>query len=326
MRYALVLGEALVDLLDTECGGQRVYRPAVGGAPLNVAVGLARLAGGGPAAGQPVAVEFAGSLGDDALAERILEVLVGAGVGIRGVRRVDVPTALAVTTFEGAEPDFRFYGQPPSYGLFGPDDLDPALVSGAAALYCGSISLLCAPVLAAARRAWATAGPLRAFDPNVRAHLLADPAGQRAVVEEFAAGADLVKLSAADAALLYPGEPVPDVARRLRGPGGAVVVVTLGARGALLLAGDRPVPVAAPAVRAVDTTGAGDAVMAALLYRLFADGVPAGVPGWRDQVAFALRVAALVCESPGGATAMPTPAQLRDRFPAQSGPTGASWA
>lgn len=310
MAYAVVLGEALVDLLDTDYGGERVYRPAIGGAPLNVAVGLARLG-----LDNDVYAEFVGSLGDDALGERIKDFLVGAGVGTGGVIHVSAATTLAVTTFEGAEPSFRFYGQPPSYGLLGPADLDLAMVAGAAALYCGSICLLCEPVLAAARRAWATPGPLRAFDPNVRPQLLTDPGGLRAIVEEFATTADLVKLSAADADLLYPGDPAQLVGQRLRKLGAGAVVVTLGSEGALVFAGDQSTTVAAPRVRAVDTTGAGDAVMASLVYRLVAEGVPADLDGWRDRVVFATQVAGLVCEAPGGASAMPTLGEVHRRFP-----------
>ena len=51
MGYAVVLGEALIDLLDSECDGEPVYRQSIGGAPLNVAVGVARL--GEPAWDQP---------------------------------------------------------------------------------------------------------------------------------------------------------------------------------------------------------------------------------------------------------------------------------
>jgi fructokinase len=319
MTYAVVLGEALVDLLDTDHGGERVYRPAIGGAPLNVAVGIARL---GAASG--VRAELIGSLGDDALAGRIHDFLVEAGVGTGGLVRVNAATTLAVTTFDGTEPSFRFYGQPPSYGLYGPADVDRAMVSGAAALYCGSICLLCEPVLAAARRAWATSGPLRAFDPNVRPQLLTDPAGLRGVLEEFAATADLVKLSLADANLLYPGDSASMVAERLlklgpgRDPFGKAVVVTLGAEGAMVFTGDQSATVAAPRVRAVDATGAGDAVMAALVYGLVADGVPADLDGWRDRVIFATQVAGMVCEAPGGANAMPTLAEVHRRFPATS--------
>ncbi|MEO3743195.1 PfkB family carbohydrate kinase [Plantactinospora sp. B5E13] len=342
MGYAVVLGEALVDLLDGECAGAPVYRQAVGGAPLNVAVGVARLGG---------AVEFVGSLGDDVLAGRIRDLLSTVGVGQRGVVRRPVATTLGVVTFAGAEPDFRFYGTPPSYGLLGPEELDVPLVEGAGVLYAGSIALLSPPVRAAARRAWGLATGWKVFDPNVRPRLLADQSAVdelRDVVAEFAASADLVKLSVADAEVLYGDDagapPAPGggdrdraagtdsdrttgragdgiaerAAERLRTLGAGTVVVTGGARGALVWAGPTGGPewLPAPPVDAVDATGAGDAVMAALVADLLADGLPAYPAGWRDRVGFALRVAGLVCESPGGAVAMPTRSDVARRFPA----------
>lgn len=308
MGGAVVVGEALIDLLEGRGTGEDdpVYRPAVGGAPLNVAVAVARLGG---------AAQFVGSLGDDALADRIAAFLVGAGVGVSNVVRVPAPTTLAVTTFQGAEPDFRFYGQPPSYGLLTAADLDTDLIQDARVVYCGSICLLCPPVLAAARRAWSVPGPLRVFDPNVRPRLLADPRAVGQLLEEFAAATHLVKLSAVDATALY-GESAERTARRLLGLGAGAVVVTEGARGALIAAGDEVLAVPSPpGVAAVDATGAGDAVMGALIWQLLGTDPPGDVPGWRPLVEFALRVAGLVCESPGGATAMPTLAQLRARWP-----------
>ncbi|WP_434740869.1 carbohydrate kinase family protein [Micromonospora sp. SH-82] len=309
MGHAVVLGEALVDLLDSEHDGAPVFRQAIGGGPLNVAVGVARLGG---------QVQFVGSLGEDTLADRIRSFLTDAGVGLAGTVTVAAPTTLAVTTFAGPEPDFRFYGDPPSYGLLEADALDTDLVAGADVLYAGSIVLLCPATLAAARRAWALAGGMRVFDPNVRPRLLDGPDAWdalRAVVAEFAAGAHLVKLSTADAELLYPGQPVESVAAYLRELGATAVVVTLGAQGALVATGTETVRVPAPKIEAVDATGAGDSVMAALVADLLADGEPADLAGWADRVAFALRVAAVVCESPGGATSMPTRPQVHTRFP-----------
>ncbi|MTK03269.1 PfkB family carbohydrate kinase [Micromonospora sp. CP22] len=309
MGYAVVLGEALVDLLDAECDGAPVYRQAIGGGPLNVAVGVARLGG---------AVQFVGSLGDDVLADRIRAFLTAEQVGLAGAVTVAVPTTLAVATFSGAEPDFRFYGEPPSYALLGPDQLEVTLVAGADVVYCGSIVLLAPRTLAAARRAWAAAAGLRVFDPNVRPRLLTGPQALgelREVVAEFAAGAHLVKLSAADAELLYPGEPVESVAVYLRELGAATVVVTLGAAGAVVAAADAdPVRVPAPKVDAVDATGAGDSVMAALVADLLTGGEPVEPSGWHARVGYALRVAGLVCERPGGAVAMPTRAEVRQRY------------
>ncbi|WIM98268.1 carbohydrate kinase [Actinoplanes oblitus] len=308
MGYAVVLGEALVDLLETEHDGELIYRQAIGGAPLNVAVGAARLGG---------RVEYAGTLGTDVLGDRIAAFLTEAGVGERGVRRVAVPTTLAVTTFEGAEPAFTFYGEPPSYALLTPDDLDRGVLAGGEVLYTGSICLLREPFRTTARQAWAGFGGLRVFDPNVRPTLLPDAAALtalRELTEEFFATADLVKLSLADAQLLYDEADPAAAADRIRSLGAGAVVVTCGARGAHVAAADGAVALPAPSVRAIDATGAGDSVMGALVSRLLADGRPAGLTDWQRHVRFALAVAGLVCERQGGATAMPTPAEVTARW------------
>nr|BFE62341.1 aminoimidazole riboside kinase [Dactylosporangium thailandense] len=299
--YGVVIGEALIDLLESTSGGELVYRPAVGGAPFNVAVGIARLGAD---------VHFLGSFGDDPFGHRLLDFLDKSGVGTDGAVMVpDVATTLAVTTFQGHEPTFRFYGEPPSYGLFDAGSVDESLVAGARLLYCGSMCLLAPPVLAAARRAWAVPGPVRVFDPNVRPIVGLNPG----VVEEFAATADLVKLSSADAAALW-GDSPERAAARLLSCGADVVVVTLGSQGALVAKGSSTVLVPAPRIAPVDATGAGDATMAGLSWGILAHGRPVDLGGWATLTRVAVHVAGLVCESPGGAVSMPTVADLRTRF------------
>jgi fructokinase len=308
MGYAVVLGEALVDLLEADLDGELIYRQAIGGAPLNVAVGTTRLGGD---------TRYVGSLSSDILGDRLAAFLRDAGVGIGGVKRVLAPTTLAVTTFQGAEPTFTFYGEPPSYTLLTPADIDPAVVGGAGVLYAGSICLLREPFVSAARAAWQVPGPLRVFDPNVRPTLLPDAAAVTALrdlVEEFFATADLVKLSAADAVVLYDGADPAAAAERIRKLGARAVVVTGGAKGAYVSAGEGASMLPAPSVAAIDATGAGDSVMGALISRLLADGFPDDLAGWHRNVRFALAVAGLVCERPGGATAMPTADELTARW------------
>jgi fructokinase len=308
MGYAVVLGEALVDLLETELDGELTYRQAIGGAPLNVAVGATRLGG---------EVQYVGSLGSDVLGDRIAAFLRRIGVGMQASKRVPVPTTLAVTTFEGAEPTFTFYGEPPSYALLEPGDLDPALTGGADVLYTGSICLLREPFRSAARAAWAVPGPLKVFDPNVRPTLLPDAdaiTALRKLVEEFFATADMVKLSSADAELLYDGAPPDAAAALILGLGARAVVVTRGSKGAYVATGEGASMLPAPTVAAIDATGAGDSVMGALIRRLLADGMPADLEGWHHNVRFALAVAGLVCERQGGATAMPTNDELTARW------------
>jgi fructokinase len=326
----MVMGEALIDLLEAGPDGEQVYRQAIGGAPLNVAVGVARLGGD---------ARYVGSLSTDVLGDRMAAFLRAAGVDGRGVRRVAAPTTLAVTTFEGAEPTFTFYGEPPSYALLTPGDLDLAQIAGADVLYAGSISLLREPFLSAARAAWSAAGvrppaapsassvapsaaspasgPLRVFDPNVRPTLLPDDAAVdalRDLTEAFFATADLVKLSSADAAILYREHDPAAAAARILALGAGAVVVTCGSRGAHVATRDGATDIPAPLVEAVDATGAGDSVMAALISRLLAGGRPADLAAWTGHARFALSVAGLVCERQGGATAMPTPSDLRARW------------
>jgi len=308
MGYAVVLGESLVDLLETRTDDALTYRQAIGGAPLNVAVGVARLGG---------EVQFVGTLGDDVFGNRIEDFLRDAGVGIRGLKRVPLPTTLAVTTFDGAEPTFTFYGEPPSHGLLEVGDLDTGMIGGADVLYAGSISLLREPFLSAARAAWRMDGPLRVFDPNIRPTLLPDEAavdGLREVVEEFFATADVVKLSAADADVLYGSGSPAEVAERIRKIGARAVVVTCGSDGAYLAVGEESAMLAAPTIDAVDATGAGDSVLGALVRQLLAESVPKDRAAWQRYVTFALAVAGLVCERAGGAVAMPTREELATRW------------
>ncbi|MDT5031365.1 MAG: fructokinase [Actinoplanes sp.] len=308
MGYAVVLGEALIDLLETVRAGELSYRQAIGGAPLNVSVAATRLGGD---------VRYVGSLSNDVLGDRIAHFLRSAGVGINAVRRVPVPTTLAVTTFEGAEPTFTFYGEPPSYALLTPADVDRAMVAAAALVYAGSICLLREPFRSAARAAWAVPGPVKVFDPNVRPTMLPDAAAVdalRDLVEEFFATADLVKLSSADAEVLYDGATPAAAAAHIHQLGARSVVVTCGAKGAYVHAADATVMLPAPTVAAIDATGAGDSVMGALVRRLLAEGLPADLAGWQRHVRFALAVAGLVCERRGGAVAMPTQAELIDRW------------
>jgi fructokinase len=309
MGYAVIMGEALIDLLeDRAADAELIYRQAIGGGPLNVAVGVRRLGGD---------ARYAGSLSTDVLGDRIAAFLRQAGVGLAATKRVTAPTTLAVTTFQGADPTFTFYGEPPSYALLTPADLEPGLVAGAGVLYAGSIALLREPFRAAARAAWAVDGPLRVFDPNVRPTLLPDAGAVtvlRELVEEFFVTADLVKLSSADAEVLYDRAAPAAAADLILEMGARAVVVTCGAEGAYVATADGATMLTAPSVQAIDATGAGDSVMGALISRLLAEGRPAALDGWQQNVRFALAVAGLVCERPGGATAMPTTDELTKRW------------
>jgi fructokinase len=103
------------------------------------------------------------------------------------------------------------------------------------------------------------------YDPNCRPLLMGERDAVLPQVLDFVAAADVVKASEDDLRWLYPKLAVTEVAARWSRLGPALVVVTLGASGALATAAAGVVQVPGRAVSVVDTVGAGDSFMAALL-------------------------------------------------------------
>ncbi len=301
-RYAVVIGEALVDMIEGRCDGQEVYRPMLGGSPFNTAVGLGRLGNG---------VEFVGSFGSDAFADRLRRFLHENGVGTAASARHPEKTCLALTTLEDGKPRFEYYGSPRVWGLLYAEQLDMRLLERSSVLHCGSTAFLGGPILEAVRAAYGVSGPIKTMDPNPRASLIEDVRAYRKHLEGFYGLVDLVKLSDDDASLLYCEDAVT-AARHIQDLGVRTVVVTRGAQGAVVLHESRIASVEAKQVAVLDTTGAGDAFMAGIIDRLIAGGVPPSIEGWVRILERATEVAAVVCRSPGGASAMPTREDLEN--------------
>ncbi len=300
--YAVCIGEALVDLIETADHTSLSVVP--GGSPLNVAVGVSRL-------GEPV--EFLGSFGSDGFGARLRGFLDSNGVGIGGSIECDVPTSLAVTTFEGAEPSFAFYGTPTSYGLLQASDLDLSLLNGASVVHAGSIGLLEPSIYGAALSAFTISGPFRTLDPNVRLSMIPDMEEFRLAMETLFRTVDVVKLSIHDASALYEGT-ASEIAERIARLGPRAVIVTLGAAGLVALVEGSALLVPGRKVEATDTTGAGDACMASIIAELVKSGWPVDETAWEELLRFAVDVSAYTCCAPGGATAIPTRAEVDKRF------------
>ncbi len=202
---------------------------------------------------------------------------------------------------------FAFYCQNTADTLLRVEDLPEELPQGAW-LHLGSISLLLRPTadtLEALLEREMGRRPI-SLDPNVRPFLIPDKSAYEERLRGWLGRVDLVKVSQADLAWLYPGQGPLEVARAWLRLGPALVVVTLGAEGALALLDGKEVRVEAPRVEVVDTVGAGDAFMAGLLAGLYRAGVasrPALLELDLEQLsrllAFAAKVAALTCTRAG---------------------------
>ena len=106
------------------------------------------------------------------------------------------------------------------------------------------------------------------LDPNVRQAMFPDRTLYRQRIERLLKLATLVKVSEDDLSWPYPGEQIADIATRWLTDGPSLVIVTLGAVGAVGISGDAVVSVPGVRVDVADTVGAGDAFMSALLARL----------------------------------------------------------
>ncbi|MDF2992053.1 MAG: carbohydrate kinase [Microbacterium sp.] len=251
----VVIGEALMDVVHRISGD---IDEAPGGSPANVALTLGRLGR------TPTLVT---RLGDDDRGRRIRRWLERSGVSAAVVDARRTSTAIAHLDAQGA----ARYEFDLDWDL---DDSASSVVATADLVHIGSVAAVLDP--GASR----VAGLVRVarehatitFDPNIRPALIDDPETVRARVADLVAVADVVKASDDDLRWLYPGRDVHDVAQEWQSLGPVLVVVTLGADGAVAVTADSRIRI--PAVRStvVDTVGAGDTFMGALIDGLAAHG------------------------------------------------------
>jgi fructokinase len=247
---AVVAGEALVDIVVPTVGE---HEQAPGGSPLNVAVGLSRLG---------IDTLLVTELGDDHNGRLVEHHVRDSGVqlhpdAVRAGRVTSTATARLDAT-GAATYDFDLRWELSRVDL--PQETD--------ALHVGSVGALLRPgrdavldlVEAAARR-----GSLVSYDPNARPALTPDAAQTWLDVQEVAASADLVKMSDEDLAVLAAGRTPEEVAGRLLAERTRLFVVTHGGGGAVAFTTGCTVSVPSGRVEVVDTVGAGDSFMAALV-------------------------------------------------------------
>ena len=255
----LVCGEALFDMFVRSDEDGKVWLDAVpGGSPFNVAFGLARL-------GQRV--EFFSGLSEDLMGRKLARFMNSEEVGLSFAKYTSGPTALSIVELnEEGSPDYAFYGHLPAYQTLTENEL-PVLPETIRVIHVGSIATVLQPTAGALESlAERECGArLIAYDPNIRPTIEPDLDVWRRALGRLSAAAHLIKVSAEDLALLFPGAAHDEIVGRWLGGTTQLVVVTEGAKGAV--AWNRLGKLHCPQepVEAVDTVGAGDSFQSALL-------------------------------------------------------------
>ena len=291
-----MIGDALIDEIRDDSG----IRELVGGAALNVAVGLRRLG---------VDTSLIAMVGDDEPGAHIREYLHDHGVRLIATPAPNGSSRAIVTRSAAGEPSYVFNRAAQERSIAYDDTARDAIAQASL------VVISCFPFDDAAEVAALGAvlpGARVAIDPNPRSGMLRDRDAFVAGFESLASGSEIVKVGADDAALLYDGD-LDGLRDRLRGLGAGAVLATAGADGAVLEsdAGRFHAPIAVLPGAVVDTVGAGDATLAVVAAGLVG-GAPVGGDAWQELLDRAMAVAAATCRAEGGLLRTPESLTARD--------------
>lgn len=291
---AVVIGDALIDEIRDGAG----IRELVGGAALNVAVGLRRLG---------VDTTLIAMVGDDGPGAHIREYLADHGVRLIASAAPHGSSRAIVERSPNGEPQYVFNEAAQRRSIRYSDAARQAIADA------GLVAISCFPFDVPDEvdaLIDALAGVRVAVDPNPRTGMLSDRAEFVRGFERLVAGAAIVKVGADDAAILYDGD-LDALRLRLRDLGAAAVLATAGADGATIdvEAGVVSTPISTLSGRIIDTVGAGDATLAAVSAGLV-QATPTALGDWRALLERAMDIAAATCRAEGGL--LRTPESLAD--------------
>jgi fructokinase len=296
----VVCGEALMDVFAGAPTAHGLTLDArIGGSPLNVAIGLARLR---------QSVAFLGALSTGFLGQRLQRALQHEGVVTGCIAHVDAPTTLGLVGLdEAGVPSYAFYGHGCADRLLPLAALDQ-VPAAARAFHFGSYAMVVEPV-AATQRALVEREHRRsliAYDPNIRLNVEPDLQRWHDALQWMLPRTHLLKISEEDLGLLCPGQDPAALAAAWLGMGVAWVVVTHGAQGASAWGAGTSLRIDPVPTSVVDTVGAGDTFQAALLAGLAereALGIGAlrslSASRMREALDFAARAASITCSRRG---------------------------
>ncbi|WP_078411863.1 carbohydrate kinase family protein [Priestia abyssalis] len=262
------IGEVLIDFIPLQKGRALKdvlsFERAPGGAPANVAAAVAKYGG---------SASMITKLGKDAFGDFLLEQLQEAGVQTDKITRTkEANTGLAfVSLREDGERDFSFYRNPSADLLLTEEEIDESWFENGDILHFCSVDLVESPMKQAHRKAIQFVkekGGIISFDPNVRLPLWNDPEECRTTILEFIPMAHLVKISDEELEFITGIADVEEAIRSLFTGDVKAVIFTKGANGADVYIRDKKYESTSYRVDVQDTTGAGDAFIGGVLYKL----------------------------------------------------------
>ena len=304
-KGVISLGEALIDFIPLDADNL-TYQKSPGGAPANVAVGVARL---------QTPSTFLGKVGNDVLGRFLKETLQSYGVNTAHMTMTDeVRTgAVFVTLGRGGERSFDFYIDPSADRFLQEEDIADGLFEENNILHFGSISMISEPSKSATEKAVRLArenGLVVSYDPNLRLSLWESEQQAKETILSIMSLVDVLKISEEELEFLTGEEEIKSGVALLKEQYDIpLIFITLGAEGSFTFTKDGSVRVPAMKVNAVDTTGAGDAFVSGILHCLAnREGNVSEITleGAKQMAEFASVSGGLAASEKGAMTALPT--------------------
>ncbi|WP_434528492.1 aminoimidazole riboside kinase [Vibrio sp. K4] len=297
MSKIWVTGDAVVDLIpDTES----TYLKCPGGAPANVAVAISRLGGNSA---------FFGRVGQDPLGRFMKATLAQEQVNTDYMLLDEAQrtSTVIVDLDDSGERSFTFMVKPSADQFLIPADI-PEFAQGEWLHVC-SIALANEPSRSSTLKAMQdikAAGGFVSFDPNLREEVWANPEELKPVVRQAIELADVVKFSDDELLFLTDTDSLEAGLEAIKAFNNTLVLITQGAKGALVVFEGEQELIAGQAVKPIDTTGAGDAFVGGLLARLAQQNEWANKEAIHSAVNWANGCGALATTQKGAMTALPT--------------------
>ena len=311
MSRIFCIGEALIDFICKDINtplkhGENFVKKA-GGAPANVAAAVVKLGG---------AASFCGKVGSDAFGHYLVEEMSHHGIDCtKVVMDKELPTTLAfVSLKEGGERDFEFFRG--ADGALRTDEIPSTVIDeydifhfgSATGLLDGEFKSAYMGLLMQAK----SKGKFTSFDPNFRDLLWKD--GVDAFisrVKECLPYVDLIKMSEEEAELIFSTRDKTRTAEKVHAAGIRCMTITCGDKGTYVsVIGNNGVTVPSINIKSIDSTGAGDAFVGAMLYKLSQSGIAENVLTNEKQMQefteFSNKVGAITCTKLGAMEAVPS--------------------
>lgn len=290
------LGDAVIDLLPF---GEMNYRACAGGAPANVAIGIAKL-------GLPSG--FIGRVGNDPFGHFMEKTFCEHHVDCQSLEKDEEHRTSTVVVDLGAngERSFTFLVSPSADQFLSeqalPDFNQDILHFCSLAL----VGTTCRQTLKQAIEKLSDKNGLISFDINLREQMWQDKNEMRTIITQFCHDADILKLSDEELFWLTESQDWHVALDKLQQHYNAPLkLVTKGRDGSIVLWQGKTFTFDSFHVNSIDTTGAGDAFVAGLLSSIALSGMPEDKLMLESMMTIASACGALATTKKGALTALP---------------------